>query len=381
MPVIFELKPNTRHAAKQRRGFLRFLALCVNNKFKCTYSTQKPRWVLAEVLVSARPNKCSGFTLLELLVVITLLGAISLASMTVIIDTHDIDSLDATQKRWDQIRKAIIGDNSLTLNNSPMLSGYVADMGRLPANLKELVEIGGQPAWNPILLSGVTAGVNGELSGGWRGPYVYTAGSAFFRDGWGNDNDTLPITDPDYLLPENYGWNVTLSGVAPDFTDIAVQSLGANNILNPADTDYDADFPIAATQLVHANEWLLTNATVNFNVVFNKPPTAADQTNLKLMVYFFEDDATVNLPTDSIQPESSSAFSHVQASTTPHTEPVSINGPLPMGKLAVVVLCDGAIPKKVYDGDCSNATNNKQPYYYTLLPSTVPPITIPWNIP
>ncbi|MDP2229928.1 hypothetical protein [Methylotenera sp.] len=29
MPVIFELKPNTRHAAKQRRGFLRYLGFAV----------------------------------------------------------------------------------------------------------------------------------------------------------------------------------------------------------------------------------------------------------------------------------------------------------------------------------------------------------------
>lgn len=50
MPVMFELKPNTHHAAKQRRGFLRFLVSRVNNKFKCIYSTVKPREVLAEVL-------------------------------------------------------------------------------------------------------------------------------------------------------------------------------------------------------------------------------------------------------------------------------------------------------------------------------------------
>jgi prepilin-type N-terminal cleavage/methylation domain-containing protein len=312
-----------------------------------------------------------GFTLLELLMVIALLGVVSIATMTVIIDTKDIESLDATEKRWDEIRKAIIGDTSLSLNNSPMLSGYVADMGRLPANLNELVEIGGQPAWNPILLSSVTPGVNGELSGGWRGPYVYTAGSKFFRDGWGN------VDGSDVEDAKNYGWNVTLSGVAPDITDIMVQSKGANNIINAADTDFDEDFPAAATLLVNVNQWQLTNPTVPFNIVFNKPP-AADQSNLELRVYFFEDDAVVNLDKDSIQEELSSPFSHVLASASPHTESATITGPLPMGKLAVVVLC--ATQSRIYDGDCSVA-NARQPYYYTLLPSTVPPITIPWNIP
>ncbi|MDZ4141454.1 MAG: prepilin-type N-terminal cleavage/methylation domain-containing protein [Methylotenera sp.] len=320
-----------------------------------------------------------GFTLLELLMVIALLGVVSIATMTVIIDTKDIESLDATEKRWDEIRKAIIGDTSLSLNNSPMLSGYVADMGRLPANLNELVEIGGQPAWNPILLSSVTPEVNGELSGGWRGPYVYTAGSKFFRDGWGNDNDTLPITDPDYLPPENYGWNVTLSGVAPDFTDIAVQSLGANKKLNPADADYDEDFPAVGTLLVNVNQWQLTNPTVPFNIVFNKSP-AVDQNGLELRVYFFEDDAVVNLDKDSIQEEISATPINLLASGgLLHTESRSITGPLPMGKIAVVVWC--ATQNKVYDGNCADSTNIQQPYYYTLLPSTVPPITIPWNIP
>lgn len=376
MPVIFELKPNGHYAAKQRRGFLRFLALCVNDRLKLTYFTVKPREVLAEVLpvkVGFIRSKYSGFTLLELLVVIALLGAISLASMTVIIDTHDIDSLDATQKRWDEIRKAIIGDSSLTLNNSPMLSGYVVDMGRLPANLKELVEIGGQQSWRPILLSSVTAGVTGELSGGWRGPYIYTAGSAFLRDGWGNDNDTLPNTDPDYLPPENYGWNVTLSGVAPDYTDIAVQSLGANRKLNPADTDYDADFPIAATQLVNANEWLLTNATVNFTVVFNKPPTDGSS-SLELRIYFIKNNAVEEEVSDAPQ------FSHLSSVVGVHTENVIITplDPLPMGKYAAVVWC--SVEGKVYDGDCVNPAI-KQPYYFTLLPSATLPITIPWNIP
>ncbi|MDO9394890.1 MAG: hypothetical protein Q7T42_13030 [Methylotenera sp.] len=47
MPVIFELKPNARHAAKQRRGFLRFLGFAVNNKLQLMYSTVKTLAILA----------------------------------------------------------------------------------------------------------------------------------------------------------------------------------------------------------------------------------------------------------------------------------------------------------------------------------------------
>jgi len=331
-----------------------------------------------------------GFTLLELLVVIGLLGLVAMSITSLVIEDQGVKRQEVTEKRWDEIRKAIIGDSSRTLNGEPMLSGYVADMGRLPANLDELLAqdydndndsatppIINQPAWTTVQLGSVTPGVNGELSGGWRGPYLYTGGSKFFRDGWGN-------IDPDNINPnnedtKNYGWNVTPTGVSPNITDIAVQSMGFDNAIGG--DNYDEDYPAVAT-LLNANEWQLNSSNVNFNVVFNKPPTVS-QANLELRVYFFEDDAVVNLDKESIQEEKSTAqFSLSPSNPLQHAVSVTIAGPLPMGKIAVVVLCDGAIPKKVYDGDCADSANNtKQPYYYTLLSSTIPPITIPWYIP
>ena len=69
--------------------------------------------------------------------VIGLLGIVALTATTFIVEDKGFEFQDATQKRWNQIRKAIIGDTSRTLNNEPIVSGYVADMGRLPANLQE----------------------------------------------------------------------------------------------------------------------------------------------------------------------------------------------------------------------------------------------------
>lgn len=326
-----------------------------------------------------------GFTLLELLVVIGLLGLVAISITSLVIEDQGVQRQEVTEKRWDEIRKAIIGDTSRTLNGEPILSGYVADMGRLPANLDELLaqdydndndsatpSIINQPAWVTVQLNSVTPGVTGELSGGWRGPYLYTGGSKFFRDGWGN-------VDPDNINPnnedtKNYGWNVTPTGVSPNITDIAVQSLGFDNAIGG--DNYDEDYPAVAT-LVNANEWQLNSSNVSFNIVFNKPPTA-DQDKLELRVYFFEDDAVVNLDKESIQEEKSSQFLHDNDSTSPYVESVAIAGPLPMGKIAVVVWCTEQ--SKVYDGDCAEPAS-KQPYYFTLLPSTTPPISIPWNIP
>lgn len=107
MPVIFELKPNTRHAAKQRRGFLRFLASCVNSKF--IYSTLKSRGVLAEVLPQLRlhTKKTGGFTLLEMLVVIALLAALATISLSAFDSTVDDSVVLMTQTEMVEISKAL----------------------------------------------------------------------------------------------------------------------------------------------------------------------------------------------------------------------------------------------------------------------------------
>ena len=308
--------------------------------------------------------------------VIGLLGIVALTATTFIVEDKGFEFQDATQKRWNQIRKAIIGDTSRTLNNEPIVSGYVADMGRLPANLQELTTQGTQPAWTSIQLSTANPVFTTEsLAGGWRGPYLYRAGSAFFRDGWSNE-DAIAATDA-----INFGWQVSHTPVSapacttvPDCTDIQVQSLGRDNA--PDGLEFGADFPLTGTNLVSANEWQLTGATINFNVVFNKPPstvgTVIPTYTLELRIYFFED--TV------IEEEISTApFSQTTTDTTPNTQAVSINGPLPMGKYAAAVWCSTPSPEVVYDGDCAGGT--KQPYYFTLLPSATLPITIPWNIP
>lgn len=344
----------------------------------------------------------AGFSLIELLVVITLMGLLA-ATAAAFVNTlseqerNDIP-YDLTKLRQNQIRHAIIGDTTRTLNDEPMLSGYVADMGRLPANINELITLGTQPPYTEIPLydaiSGYTpiTGVPEVLAAGWRGPYLMSAPEgAFrtFRDGWATQSN--PVS------PSNFGWLVRLIPETPacttvpnSCTEIAIQSLGADGL--PGGADFNADYPDpAASVLVSANEWQLVTPNIQFNITFNKPPLA-NQTALELRIYYFKDDAdNTTLPEDLIVVERSDI--PFDLPTTPPIMLVSTSitldiTPLPMGKYAALVWCtldeSGNPTNVIYDGDCdATPTPAVKPYYFSLLPNMAlpPTVKIHWNIP
>jgi prepilin-type N-terminal cleavage/methylation domain-containing protein len=340
-----------------------------------------------------------GFTLLELLVVIGLLGLVAISITSLVIEDQGVQRQEVTEKRWDEIRKAIIGDTSRTLNGEPMLSGYVADMGRLPANLNELLELGDQPAWAELPLYDAIAGCTPSpcsrltLGAGWRGPYLYTGGSKYFKDGW-SSAETVDL---------NFDWAVTLTGASPAHSAIAVQSLGLDNL--DGGTEYNADYPEDGINTVNANLWQLstlpTPPTIQFAIHFNKAPLSL-QNALELRVYYFQDDADVaTSPADFIKNNEQVSDVLFSLPTTPllpvpvptsityspPIAPIPIPPPyLPLGKYAALVWCTQGTPVAtddvVYDGNCDSAQDSDvKPYYFTMLPSATPTIKIYWNTP
>lgn len=207
-----------------------------------------------------------GMTLIELtvvLLILTTLATVALRSTTNLVEQA---RWEQTKKRYEEIKKAIIGDPDVVINNHPDISGFVADMGRLPANLHELlgqeycdndytiVSVPGTAdqtacttgAGNWIVQTGYTAPTASQIGYGWHGPYLMISESSndedAFTDGWGNIASSA--NDP------NYGWNYAITAAA----DVTLQSYGKDRVAGGV--NYDADYPASATAIVK-DDWRL----------------------------------------------------------------------------------------------------------------------------
>jgi len=202
-------------------------------------------------------RKNAGFTLLELVVVVAVMGLISTMAMEVYTDHSNQKRFEATKERLAEIKFAIIGDPMMRVGSQAVLSGFFNDMGRLPRNLKELITpyslgfclhdtdyIVDTSATDAATCAALLVGSwtwTADDSANWNGPYLTSqSGGAVFTDAWGNKGG------------DNFGWkyNATtdVSGTnAGYFGYLSVQSLG----LGSGSGDYEKDYPaVSATPIV-----------------------------------------------------------------------------------------------------------------------------------
>ncbi len=120
-----------------------------------------------------------GFTIMELLVVVLIIGILSTVALRTIDATRDRALFDQTIKEMRELVNAMVGNPEITANGQRIDFGFFGDMMRLPNDLRELVE-------------------NTTNSPHWRGPYLrqeFLQDSIGYRfDAWGNPYTYNPVT-------------------------------------------------------------------------------------------------------------------------------------------------------------------------------------------
>ncbi len=211
--------------------------------------------------------KIKGFTLIELMVVLTIGIALTGIAVKSASDFAFVARYEQTSEMATRIKSAIIGSPGKYINGQPDISGYVADMGRTPEYLRGLLQAGycrtagnvyvAQPSsalcvgnvWDwaetPCVNKADTAVASGfnteatctpsttyqwigvsfdsakKLKHGWNGPYLQTSklagNNAALGDGWGNSSSD-----------NQYGW---ILGLASNVGDtLSIKSKGKDQL-------------------------------------------------------------------------------------------------------------------------------------------------------
>ncbi len=190
---------------------------------------------------TTRTGRECGLTLVELLVVLFVLGLLAATASVATAGLLEQGQQDATLRSLAAIETAVLGaPDRQDATGTPYVTGFVADVGRLPVMRGTAAETGLQELWRgtdgtlsspatwTIALFGVqtpAGDVEVRLPAGWRGPYVNTPiGTAQLRDGWRRAFRLLRADGSD--APVGTGIEIVRSSGADGAPDGATPSAG-----------------------------------------------------------------------------------------------------------------------------------------------------------
>lgn len=147
-----------------------------------------------------------GFTLMELLVVLLIIGVLSTVALRTIDATRDRGLFEQTSREMRQLVYAITGNPELFANGQRVDFGFYGDMRRLPTDLRELVHnTTNSSNWHgPYFRREFTGDTAGYLFDGWGNPYTYDYGTGTIASlGNGKYPITVRVVDSIVHLTDN----------------------------------------------------------------------------------------------------------------------------------------------------------------------------------
>ena len=118
----------------------------------------------------------SGFTLIELVIIIVVLGIIAAVAVPRFTDIASSAKVAATKDEMNSLKKAIIGNPSAIGGGEYIDRGFEGDVGYAPSRLADLTA-------KPDSVQ-----VYDRLTRlGWNGPYIDSSGGNYLKDAWGRN--------------------------------------------------------------------------------------------------------------------------------------------------------------------------------------------------
>lgn len=129
-----------------------------------------------------RLGDAAGFTLVELVIIIVILGIVAAVAVPRFADMANSSRRTATQQELQALRRAIVGNPDVVAGGQVVDRGFEGDVGRPPDRLQDLVTRPDSiPVYDPLTRLG------------WNGPYIDGTGANYLTDSWNQTYTYDPV--------------------------------------------------------------------------------------------------------------------------------------------------------------------------------------------
>ncbi len=133
--------------------------------------------------IGAMTTRQDGFTLIELVMIIVILGILAAVAVPKFTGITDSSKANASRGELSALKRAIVGNPSVVVGGEYVDRGFEGDVGFVPSRLVDLV-----------VKPDSVAAYNRLTRLGWNGPYVDSSGGSYLTDAWGNAYVYQPST-------------------------------------------------------------------------------------------------------------------------------------------------------------------------------------------